>query len=90
MNLVENKKIEYWKSQLLDTGKRNKMIKFSDVGAYRRAWQGADVSRQFQRAGIRQGETCRDEAENIRSEDAGETKDQESGSKFIKFYGKSR
>ena len=24
MNLVENKKIEYWKSQLLDTGKRNK------------------------------------------------------------------
>lgn len=32
----------------------------------------------------------KDEAENIRSEDAGETKDQESGSKFIKFYGKSR
>lgn len=32
----------------------------------------------------------RDEAENIRSEDAGETKDQASGSKFIKFYGKSR
>jgi len=26
MNPVENKKIEYWKSQLLDTGKRNKMI----------------------------------------------------------------
>ena len=24
MNPVENKKIEYWKSQLLDTGKRNK------------------------------------------------------------------
>ena len=32
----------------------------------------------------------KDEAENIRSEDAGETKDQASGSKFIKFYGKSR
>ena len=32
----------------------------------------------------------KDEAENIRSEDARETKDQASGSKFIKFYGKSR
>ena len=32
----------------------------------------------------------KDEAENIRSEDAGETKDQASGSKFIKFYGKEQ
>ena len=31
MNPVENKKIEYWKSQLLDTGKRNKMISFGET-----------------------------------------------------------
>lgn len=31
MNLVENKKIEYWKSQLLDTGKRNKMINYKET-----------------------------------------------------------
>ena len=31
MNPVENKKIEYWKSQLLDTGKRNKMINYRET-----------------------------------------------------------
>ena len=31
MNTVENKKIEYWKSQLLDTGKRNKMINYRET-----------------------------------------------------------
>ena len=31
MNLSENKKIEYWKSQLLDTGKRNKMINYRET-----------------------------------------------------------
>ena len=28
---IENKKIEYWKSQLLDTGKRNKMINYRET-----------------------------------------------------------
>ena len=31
MNPMENKKIEYWKSQLLDTGKRNKMINYRET-----------------------------------------------------------
>lgn len=31
MNPVENKKVEYWKSQLLDTGKRNKMINYRET-----------------------------------------------------------
>ena len=31
MNPVENKKIEYWKSRLLDTGKRNKMINYRET-----------------------------------------------------------
>ncbi|MBQ3054180.1 MAG: DUF3320 domain-containing protein [Clostridia bacterium] len=31
MNPIENKKIEYWKSQLLDTGKRNKMINYRET-----------------------------------------------------------
>ncbi len=31
MNLTENKKIEYWKNQLLDTGKRNKMINYRET-----------------------------------------------------------
>lgn len=31
MNTVENKKIEYWKSRLLDTGKRNKMIHYRET-----------------------------------------------------------
>lgn len=31
MDLAENKKIEYWKSRLLDTGKRNKMINYRET-----------------------------------------------------------
>lgn len=31
MNPIENKKIEHWKNQLLDTGKRNKMINYRET-----------------------------------------------------------
>lgn len=31
MNLTNNRKVEYWKSQLLDTGKRNKMINYRET-----------------------------------------------------------
>lgn len=51
---------------------------------------GLDTGKD-ERAGVRQGKAVTDESDiGTAEERTGETKNQESGSKFIRFYGKSR